>query len=695
MKRRSFFKYSGVVLGSTSLLGGCQFSEQQNKQALKCFIVSDAHIGWDGKEQPSVEKQKKLVRHIVQQFPDLDLAFDTGDAHHGSLNEEQRIQARTQWLDAIAHQFSLVPFHYIVGNHELGKGESDPEKVACALGSMALRPYYAFDSHGIHFVSLPELFDTILITRETLNWLALDLMFNKNKTTIILSHNSIKGTTYYNGATGYRCLVNSEEVKQLLAQHPQVVAWLHGHNHQYEIVDIGQQVHVSNGRIGGFDPPMNWGPFGQGHLGGIYFEISRNALTIKAYSASKGQMLSELGFPHLQLQKSINTSFDPGQDFNYYFGHGMTTDGMRHQVHQHYLGTEDRQLLWQKQSGPVNENADLQFPTKYEFVGKQQIRMLGYKFNSNDIIYATTAGHLEVSNPKHLEEYALMFPNHINRKTQWLRRGSYYVCEDGQKYQLRVELSDLDFSTANLSLEVDVYVMPYQTVTKMTLSPSQIAGQYVIFDITVDTQGAANDESLYLRFNLHFKQFPEQFTIRSIGLYPASEAQSDQAVLTHCSGTSQIMTSEGSGLVRLDACQKAESEWRFSGLGRGLIAWLVQVRDIQWQVRNAVATFSGNKLTVKQRRYSPEIHHDHTIVLTPTRSLQFYLNQLLFVEQAEIHYNMHQIEIRLPDYSAQTRLLFVCQNEPESVSGAKIEAYSNGVLTLQPTSNLIGVGMAA
>ena len=682
------------MLGSTSLLGGCQFSEQQNKQALKCFIVSDAHIGWDGKEQPSVEEQKKLVRHIVQQFPDLDLAFDTGDAHHGSLNEAERVKARSQWLDAIANQFSVVPFHYVVGNHELGKGESDPEKVACTLGSMPLRPYYAFDSHGIHFVSLPELFNTILISRETLNWLALDLMYNKNKTTIILSHNSIKGTTYNNGESGYRCLANSEEVKALLAQNPQVVAWFHGHNHQYEIVNLKDQVHVSNGRIGGFDPPKKWGDFGQGHLGGIYFEISKDQLNIKAYSATKKAILSELGFPHLQLKKNMATTFAADQRFHYYLGHGMSTNGMRHKIYQHYLSTTDSQLVWQRQIGPINENPDLHYPTEYEFGGRQQIKMLGYQFSSRDIKYATSDGNLQVKNPKQLEEFTLTFPNHRNRKTKLFKRGSYYVCENGQRYKLVVEFSSLDLNEVDLSVLMDVHTMPYQRVIQKSYTPTKISGQHATFELAIELDAVAKD-TLYMRFNLRFKGFPEYFAIQSIGLYP-SEAKDPDVTLSHCSIKMNINAAENSGLMRLNVCQQLESEMQFSGLGENVIAWLVQVRDIQWQIRNAVGVMQDNTLTVQRRNRQTEIHNNSTIILTPVQPLRFYLNQMDALKQADIRYlNTNTIEIRLQDYSEDAQLIFVCPSMPTVILGGEVKAYQDGMLRLQPKANQITVGLAA
>ncbi|KAA3644438.1 MAG: hypothetical protein DWP98_12200 [Bacteroidetes bacterium] len=302
MKRRQFLKAS-VAAGSASLIfSACTDNNNSNTKdinKISGFIFSDAHIGWDHEMQPTLESQARMIKTIKNFFPHLDLVFDTGDVHHAHIKEPGRKTARDFWLTKMVGEFPTSLVHYIPGNHELGVGLKDAEITASELGSMNFRPYYSFDYKGIHFISLPQLVSTILISQESLNWLKQDLLINQKKTTLIFSHNCLKETTYTNNETGYREVVNSDEVYKIINEHNNVIGWFHGHNHQYEIVNKHDRLYVSNGRIGGFNPPKSWGDFGQGHLGGIYFEINHLGLTVKCFSATENKFLEDLGFLHL------------------------------------------------------------------------------------------------------------------------------------------------------------------------------------------------------------------------------------------------------------------------------------------------------------------------------------------------------------------------------------------------------------
>ena len=237
MKRRQFIKTSIALASAPLVLTHCRNNPTDlNTKKITGFIFSDAHLGWTGKDQPSKDTQKQTIETISNYFTNLDLVFDTGDIHHGNLREKQRLEARDFWLTNMAGQFPNSLFHYIPGNHELGSGRRDAELTAAQVGSFTFRPYYSFDYKGIHFISLPQLQDTILISQEALNWLKLDLEINKDKTSLIFSHNSLSETTFNNSATGYRVTVNSDQVYNIINKHGNVLAWFHGHNHQYEIV---------------------------------------------------------------------------------------------------------------------------------------------------------------------------------------------------------------------------------------------------------------------------------------------------------------------------------------------------------------------------------------------------------------------------------------------------------------------------
>lgn len=310
------------------------------------FIVSDAHFGWHGKwngelMQPAPEVQRKAMRNIINAFADLDLMIDTGDAHHGSLRGEDGDVARGNWTDIIPGVSGSLPFMYVPGNHEImGWTEGDPEWRCNRLGSLCCRPYYSFDIKGIHFVSIPELMMAVYVTKETIEWLKLDLEVNRGKTIVLLSHNHIIGTTGPD-EEGYRGLVNSQEMMEIIETHPNIIAWMHGHNHNYQVVKKKDRLFVSNGRIGGFDPSR--GRYG---IGGIYFEIGKNGMKVRSFDAEQGRILTPADGPELGDDLSVLTSYDPNESFSYSYGAGGSRDAERIPVINHYAGGKNEDRLY-------------------------------------------------------------------------------------------------------------------------------------------------------------------------------------------------------------------------------------------------------------------------------------------------------------------------------------------------------------
>ena len=200
------------------------------------------------------------------------------------------------WTDVIVRGCGSIPFFFTAGNHEIDAFSHpwDPELKTARLGSTGCRPYYSFDIKGIHFLVLPELIRTNYVTREALDWATLDLEINKNKTVIILSHNSLLGTTEPNEDRGYRVVANSQDVYDLMDKHGCVIAWMHGHNHDYKIVPKPNRLYVSNGRIGGFPPEIEGAPADfakKPQLGGMYFEVRRDRFVVRALFCHRGEIL--------------------------------------------------------------------------------------------------------------------------------------------------------------------------------------------------------------------------------------------------------------------------------------------------------------------------------------------------------------------------------------------------------------------
>jgi len=693
MKRREFIKYSGIVFGSSSLLSACTDSNSfSQKRSLKSFIVSDAHIGWRGKDQPTIEKQSVAVRNIINRFKDLDLAFDTGDIHHGYLNEKARVKARTQWLNHIANSFSNVPFHYIPGNHELGKAFMDPEIIACSFGSIPHRPYYAFDYMGIHFVSLPELQSTILVSKETINWLKLDLQLNEEKTTIILSHNSLKGTTYDNNETGYRGLTNSDELAHIFNQNSQVKAWFHGHQHHYEIVKFKEVLYVSNGRIGGFNPPKKWGEFGQGHLGGIFFEIDSKGITVKAYSATEGKFLDQLGYPKLSMRLKTETSFDPYQSFNFYSGNGNALDRVPQTISQHYVSSQDPLLVYVDSDSVINDNSELSYETKYFFANKHIEKIIGYKINNNKIFFESNEKGLAISNPKSIESFSMSFPTQKHRKNRLFKRGSYFRSHWNQPYQLIVDLETTELQVENISLEAKLFDERYNFVkTKLEVVKKTNKSQ-ITFDINTGKKTSEVDR-VYLFFKLFFENCDNDIQINKIQLMPLpiKTHNTASAYLEFNGEKKPLITAKTAQLIEIKQKMKILNFLSFKGKENPTTCFILKQPAVEWQIRNGTGYFA-NQHTLCVNPQSHNFNAQVETIITPTVPKSLYINKCTINNPINITFiNDRHIKVHTSIKSNYSNLTIVSAKPLKQIIGAKLVSEELNTYLCKPTSNVVEI----
>ena len=374
---------------------------------LRAFIVSDAHFGWTGADQPAPETQLRAMRAITTAFPDLDLVVDTGDAHHGGNVPDS---ARGDWTDIIQGGCGASPFYYVMGNHD-----QKIEGRTNTFASNECRPYYSFDLYGIHFISLPEMMDHSYITDAEFAWLKLDLQLHANATTIAFSHNSLKDTTQFFNDRGYRQLTNSDAMLELFKLHPNVIAWMHGHNHTYEVVPKYNNLYVSNGRIGGFDAQVYAGNhdgklYGAHNLGGIYTHNLKRP-----------------------------TTFDPDALPAYSCGFGGSPSGQTLQIHHHHLGGASALCLAGAENPVINENPDLKIYTQRTSKNFMQKILSGYALLPNEESktdhvdpawdWLPAGGvriHKRAATAKH-QEKGLFAPNH---------NYSYFLCSPGESYTL-------------------------------------------------------------------------------------------------------------------------------------------------------------------------------------------------------------------------------------------------------------------
>ncbi|VAW49246.1 hypothetical protein MNBD_GAMMA03-4 [hydrothermal vent metagenome] len=691
MRRRDFLKTSIILASSSKFLASCKQNDlsYNGKDFISGFVFSDAHIGWKGTSQPTIQVQSEAIQVIKHQFPDLDLVFDTGDIHHGYLNENERNIARDQWLSLMSNPFSQSIFHYVPGNHELGKGPNDEELTASKIGSNNLRPYYSFDYKGIHFISLPQLLDTILINRESLDWLSHDLSLNRNKTTLIFSHNSIKNTTYDNGENGYRTVVNSEPLLKTINKYNNVIAWLHGHNHQYEIVKKHGRLYVSNGRIGGFNPPEKWGDFGQGHIGGVYFSINKNGLIIKCYSATNKDFLENLGYVNLSGQLNIETSFNPLSKFNYYFGHGALTNNVRHNMHNHYLSTQNVEIdIKENKDLTLNDNSNFELTTELFFIGKRIKRIIGYQLLPSTLTRMSVDEGLFINNNTK-DSIILNLPSQKRTKFDFMVRGSYFRCESGDKFRTEIAYinkSDKIISTAMVKYTYFVYNKKQEIIHQSKVINIQENKNHFIsesIDIPNLEKGKGSQEK-YLRLSFEFINFPEKFIFSKLALSKTVEQIQNPEI--EINKIKHTLESSKQFSLNMNSFQtNGLSSIVYKGTTPS--SCNIKISDVLWQIRNAVSHYDNN--TISLLKYRHHYQKLNEVILVTTSNLSHYLNKVVDIMPLTVSYEKNIISISLTKINNNSLLVFHVTKPPKRIIGSENNKINGTTLTIFPETKNI------
>lgn len=672
MKRRQFLKTSLAAGSAPLILTACNdkaSNESKDPHAISGFIFSDAHIGWEHEMQPALETQAEMIQRIKKFFPRLDLVFDTGDVHHAHIKEPGRKIARDFWLKKMVGEFPTSLVHYIPGNHELGVGLKDAEITASELGSMNFRPYYSFDFKGIHFISLPQLVSTILISRESLNWLKQDLLINREKTTLIFSHNCLKETTYTNNETGYREVVNSEEVYKIINEYNNVIGWFHGHNHQYEIVKKHNRLYVSNGRIGGFNPPKHWGDFGQGHLGGIYFEINHTGLSVKCFSATENQFLEDLGFSQLSNQLKTPTSFQPQGKTNYYWGHGKMLNDISYQFNNHYLTNNSAYaIITPNTDSVINENNDLTYETEFFFAGSDINKVVGFVVRPGALKTTDTKKGLMIDTLAQ-KKFQVHFPEENYLYDTYLSRSGYYRCARNSSYQLVAGFSNLSDET-QIKYKFKVLDINHKLCYQQSaFTPlSYTGGQYQInLKIPEELTHEPSDNRLYLFITIEIIDPPDKVFIRYINLTQLIASQpGKQSIVIN---DSSFSLSENRTITKTKLLLSASGTMHIQD--KKVSHTLLAVSpNIQWQIRNANAELIDNQIHIKSMRH--DFQSEPEIILTPTTHKSNFINRLKNIDSCVINYRQSAIEITDLKYYADAEVVLLTNSNDVSVLGGTI-----------------------
>lgn len=605
------------------------------EKILKAFIVSDAHFGWESKEQPSTEKQIEAMNTIFRTFPDLDVFMDTGDAHHNEGNGN-RDKERGQWTDIILNPSQPVPFYYIAGNHEITHSHfSDVESITMEMGSISCRPYYSWDIKGIHFISMPQLVRTVFMNREILDWVELDLELNKDKTTIILSHNHILGTTS-GDEPGYRGMVNSDDLYRLFGKYPNIKAWMHGHNHNYEIVKKSikglERLFVSNGRIGGFDPSR-----GAHGLGGIYFEITEEGMNVKAFSAEMQRFLNETDVNNKMLNKfafsseayiKFKSSLNVDAPSAYSFGASGTNTNVINSVYNHHAASKGNTKLYIAgcSNQTLNEDPDFKYFQRRGNIEKGDYQLMGSQINRGSFEWLNPGVKIFKNDNKDYVPVKIPKDN--------FGKYCYFRVAPGTSYKI---IAELDALSGGQELQFEVNMHDSKGITsdsplvkrseRIKLNPGL---QTKTFEWTIpnprkfwETIYNNNNSDNQYNMSVFVKNFVpnEDLIIKRIAIVPVRELESTKDPMVIVDGRKSKVKGSLLGMeyemFDIKTPNKARSVYEFVVDGNKRLNWLVQINDWDWQVRNASVTDKGKSLFVSGLRN--RFTHKKEIVFVPAK----------------------------------------------------------------------------
>jgi hypothetical protein len=674
LTRRRFIQLGSAILATAST----RFSSASaDAQPLKGFIVSDAHFGWGDPKQPAPAEQEAAVRRILEQFPDLDVFIDTGDPHHGDVRGAAADQARADWTRIIANACDTAPFYYVGGNHDLMTTHGEDAEWRCAqLGSLTCRPYYSFDLCGVHFIALPQLMRTVYLNREALEWLDLDLALNRERTTLILSHNNIIGTTRP-VEPGYRGLVESKRILTLIESHPNILAWLHGHNHNFEVVQRGKQLFVSNGRIGGFDASWRT-PYG---LGGIYFEVGKAGIEVRSFTADLG-FLDEADIANVSGRIDSPTTLDRSVPAAHSYGFGGARDGLAAPVYHHHVGGTRTLHLRGEQEAAFNDDPEFRLYMLRRQGGKNKDRQL----MGSDVL--APHEHWEYADPGiRLLPRLDGATTTVSVPMRGMGENCYYACVPGKAYRftLDVQAEQADGTVAITARmldrdarEVGLVKLPPHAITEGT--------QTVDFDIAIPEDSSAgtlyaeaeSDNTLHLMLEVEISGLETPLLIQRARL----EGKMGTGTTFCANGVVLQQNSPESGA----SPHFPSREVMQISTGEQRVSWLIREQGLRWQVRNAPAHMEGSVLHIGPVR-SPWTPDGEIVIVPLTNRKLPYVARLRNIDSVEIHTVAEQgdsLRVVLAEAKPGAEIVVANVAEGARVKGAAETSYQDGRLTIRP-----------
>jgi hypothetical protein len=680
---------------------------------LRGLIISDAHIGMPlSNGNVPFEAKQAAMEHMRARFPDLDMVLDTGDAYHGSLGCELTREAQKKWFDVFSDPNGRASFFYIPGNHEIVAGEGfDPEADCADMGSMAARPYYSFDIKGIHFVCLPQLEHPCYTSKETMDWFRVDLDLNRGKTTVILCHNNLEGTTALDEyMRGYRTMTNTRQIVDLLKNYPNVVAWMHGHNHDYAVVEKYGFLNVSNGRIGGFNPTRAnvHGVEGGEPLGGIYFEVTTNEFRVKCYSADDQLFLAEVSPNRAYASRTVykKTSLNPDALMEYAFGHGGFTEGQRSVAFNHYTSAEGGySMILAGASDPyINENNDFSlYVHRADNPKFKQWALFGYEvgtdswpryFEEENNCWRWLNPGVELlacSNPV-TETTSLFIPGRPHEQF------SYYRAVPGKSYDVSVRVASTQGGQAaqffyRVFDQNGKKLWEYQEPDLRELPPGEslLRSKVVLpaLDQFVSVYTTEAGPELQLGIELRFSNLSSPLVLKraDVSFSDAEEITRNPSLTLG----SQVFHSDAAlaPFERVEFSMKPPEAGRLAVAARcagsGRMIWYCRQTGIDWQVRNAPVTDHGTYLQTESLRNA--WNETVRVVISPSAGVKdsAYVRALKNIQSARIYplnRGNERLKVDVLKCSGSGEIEVYCTERPDRIEGTETWNFSNGVISI-------------
>ena len=717
LSRRRFLQASTTTLASLGfgLRAGAEpgspasASPPRSSDRLQGFVVSDAHFGWANPQQPSPAQIQAAMQSIMRRFPALDVLLDTGDATHSYGTDLDR----ANWMEIVQGGCGRLPFHFVTGNHDQAGPwyVVDPEHHVQTLGSLSCRPFYSFDLKNIHFVALPQLMVVSLVTHEAMEWLRLDLELNKDKTTLVFSHNALRDTTWKADGRGdntYRLVANSDEIRALFRRYPNVKGWLHGHNHDFVVAEKESMLFVSNGRIGGFDPHKN-SPIA-GSLGGFWFEVSPDSLTVRAYDGSKSRFLDEVpGFESLHHTLQCKTSLNVAAPAAISFGSGNALDGQRWPVYNHYaLADNGSQEVFLQASARSVINNDPAFtgflegrrgrtspgfhvvPVREGRAGRRGQRKGKTGVEAEESVDAVDRTW-EFLNPgiRFLRLADASIVRHIQCPGQRGTR-SNWRCVPGRTYRVTL---DLEATAAGPTVQLFAAVLDpdYSELESFTSGPPvTLAGgvRQVSFEFTVpplkDLETIYNDPALdatcYVTVEAAIGNLVADVVVRQFALAPAGVAAGEAEV--YLNGARFAAAGQAIARHELKAAWAGRSTLEVTAPGVRSLTWLVRQTGLAFQLRNATIEDKGDYLQVTRLRN--KFSQQEEIIFAPLTEISVpFVHRLRHVNRARVYHwdaKAGVLRIEPEEVFGGIGLDVVMAEQPARVTGADMWKHADGLL---------------